>query len=160
MDAQLMTDIRLLLRHQEFRPLYTVAAVQGPGPGDSGVAGVPGNRGRSLDLATVRGRDNLAQAVIMRLLTPAGELAGLGHPDYGSRLHELIGRPNNETTRNLVRLRILETLQREPRIGEVVEVRVGPAPGRRSSVAARLLVKPVGETDLVTIGPFNLELQS
>ena len=156
MDAQLMTDIRLLLRHQEFRPVYAVAAVQGLGPSDSGV---PGNRGRSLDLATVRGRDNLAQAVIMRLLTPAGELAGLGHPDYGSRLHELIGRPNNETTRNLVRLRILETLQREPRIGEVVEVRVGPAPGRRSSVAARLLVKPVGETDLVTIGPFNLELQ-
>ena len=47
------------------------------------------------DLRTVDGRDNLAQAVINRLLTRQGELAALGHPRYGSRLHELIGEPNN-----------------------------------------------------------------
>jgi phage baseplate assembly protein W len=149
MDAQLLTDIRLVLRHRELRPVYAAETTLRPGPG---------GRGRTLDLATVGGRDNLSQAVLMRLLTPHGELTSLGHPDYGSRLHELIGRPNNETTRNLVRLRILETLQREPRVEEIRELRVRPAPGRPSSVDVRLQVKPVGKTDIVTIGPFTMAL--
>ena len=40
-----------------------------------------------VDFRAVAGHDNLAQAVVMRLLTPRGELTPLGHPDYGSRLH-------------------------------------------------------------------------
>ena len=50
-----------------------------------------------LDYSTLDGRDNLAQAIVMRLLTPRGELAELGHPEYGSRLNELLGAPNTET---------------------------------------------------------------
>ncbi|MGH9139212.1 MAG: GPW/gp25 family protein, partial [Acidimicrobiales bacterium] len=33
------------------------------------------------------GRHNLGQALILRLLTPRGALADLGHAGYGSRLH-------------------------------------------------------------------------
>ncbi len=40
----------------------------------------------------------------------------LGHPDYGSRLHELIGEPNNERTRELVRLYAKECISQEPRV--------------------------------------------
>ncbi len=94
----------------------------------------------------------------MRLLTPRGELAALGHPEYGSRLHELIGRQNTETTRNLVKLHILESLAAEPRIEEVVELAVTPAPGTRERVNVLLQVRPVGETAVVAIGPFTLEL--
>ena len=47
------------------------------------------------DLDTVSGRTNMAQAIVNRLLTRRGELSKLGHPDYGSRLHELVG---NSTT--------------------------------------------------------------
>ena len=54
----------------------------------------------------------------MRLLTPRGELAELGHPEYGSRLHELIGSPNSETRRSLAKLFVLESLAQEPRIDE------------------------------------------
>lgn len=59
------------------------------------------------DMGVVRGKQNLAQAVIIRLLTPLGELSPLGHPEFGSRLHEVIGRQNTETQRHLARLYIL-----------------------------------------------------
>jgi phage baseplate assembly protein W len=96
--------------------------------------------------------------VILRLLTPRGELESLAHPDYGSRLHELIGRQNTETTRHLVKLHILESLAAEPRIEEIVDVTVEPAPRTRDLVVVLLRVKPIGQTAVVTIGPFTLEL--
>ncbi len=147
-DPQLLSDIRLTVHHRDFRPVYRVADDRRPAPG--------GRRTR-LDMALVEGRDNLAQAVILRLLTPRGELAGLGHPEYGSRLHELVGRVNTETTRNLARLYILESLRREPRIETVTALSVDPAPHRRSSIAVTLAVKPVGRSATIAIGPITLE---
>lgn len=70
-------------------------------------------------LEAVTGVDNAVQAVIHRIKTRLGELADLGHPDYGSRHHELIGQPNTAHNRNLVKLYILQALAREPRIEEV-----------------------------------------
>jgi len=73
--------------------------------------------GSSLDdIAVVEDRRNLAQAIILRLLTPKGSLSSLGHAAYGSRLTELIGRPKTKAVRNLCRLFVLETLAQEPRI--------------------------------------------
>ncbi len=148
-EKQLLTDIGLELTHRELRPVYRVGATRRLGPGGKGLI---------LDLAVKSGMDNLAQAIIMGLLTPQGELSALGHPRYGSRLHELVGRVNTETSHNLVRLYILETLQREPRIEEIVDVVVTPALERPSSVDVSLQVLPVGETQTVTIGPITLEL--
>jgi phage baseplate assembly protein W len=110
------------------------------------------------DIGIVRGRDNLGQAVILRLLTPRGELAELGHPEYGSRLHELIGNLHTATTRNVARLFILESLQQEPRIAKVTAVEVTAAPGLRDAVRVLLQIRPVAATEIVTIGPFTLEL--
>ncbi len=148
-DRHLLTDIRLELRHAELRPVYIVAEEEGR---------VPGRQTRLMDFGTVSGRDNLGQAILMRLLTPLGELSALAHPEYGSRLHELIGRPNTETTRNLVKLFILESLQLEPRIQRVLEVTVEPDRVLRDLVQVTLRVQPVGETGVVVIGPFALEL--
>ena len=53
-----------------------------------------GKKERDLQLAT--GVDNITQAIIHRLKTCYGEMASLGHPDYGSRHNELIGEPNTE----------------------------------------------------------------
>src|SRR2546423_3478452 len=55
---------------------------------------------RLIDMNTYEGVDNLVQALLLRFLTPVGELATLGHPDYGSRLHQPIGEPNHQTHRN------------------------------------------------------------
>jgi phage baseplate assembly protein W len=148
-NANLLTDLSLELRHNELRPVYVVEATRMLGPGGKGLM---------VDFGTVGGRDNLAQAIIMRLLTPRGELSNLGHPQYGSRLHELIGSVNTETKRNLVRLYILESLQTESRIEKIQEVIVQPAVKRPTSVDVSLRVLPIGETQTVTIGPITLEL--
>lgn len=148
-DRHLLTDIRLGLRDARLRPVYTV---------DVDRRRVPNQDGLREDLGLVQGIDNLGQAVLLRLLTPRGELAALAHPDYGSRLHELVGRVNTETTRNLVKLFILESLQQEPRIAKVEEVTVTPTPGRRDRVDVSLRVKPIVASSSVTIGPFILEL--
>ena len=148
-DRHLLTDIRLRLRHAELRPVYTV---------DTDQRRIPNVTGLREDIGIVSGGANLAQAVLLRLLTPRGELAALGHPEYGSRLHELIGRQNTETTRNLVQLFILESLQQEPRIAEIVSLSVEPVPGSRDRVHVLLQVRPVRFTSTVTIGPFTLEL--
>jgi phage baseplate assembly protein W len=161
-NAHLLTDIRLALLDRRLRPVYTAGERE---------YRVSGRTGRVRDLDVVSGRSNLAQAVVMRLLTPRGELEPLGHPEYGSRLHELIGRENTDTTRNLVKLFILEALQREPRIEAEMDVVVTPAQtdpppvgkGARNVVQAsrvnvEIAVTPVGETEIVVIGPFTLEL--
>jgi phage baseplate assembly protein W len=78
----------------------------------------------------VAGAGNAEQAVIHRIKTVQGELADLGHPDYGSRHHELIGQPNNVRNRNLVKLYILQALAGEPRIRKVLKADVVPDPQR------------------------------
>lgn len=70
----------------------------------------------AFDLGTVSARENLAQALILRLLTPKGSLASLGHTAYGSRLHELIGRNKTPALRNLCRAYVLEIVAQEPRV--------------------------------------------
>ena len=147
-DPQLLTDIRLRLQHAELRPVYSVDA-----------ALPDASAGRLVDFATVSGLQNLEQAIFLRLLTPVGELAPLGHPDYGSRLNELIGRQNTATTRNLAKLFILESLQLEPRIEKIGDITVDPAPGTRDRVNISVQIKPVGVANTVTIGPFTLELE-
>lgn len=72
-----------------------------------------------VDLQRLSGIPDLQQALLLRLLTQVGELAHLGHPQYGSRLHELIGEPNTEATRNRARLFALQVLQAEPRVSQV-----------------------------------------
>ena len=100
----------------------------------------------------------------MRLLTPRGELAELGHPEYGSRLNELLGSPNSETRRGLAKLFVLEALAQEPRIQKVLDVTVTPHPDRTNELSHLVDVviraQPVGTADIVTIGPFTLRFAS
>jgi len=111
------------------------------------------------DLKTVKGRANLAQAILNRLFTRRGELARLGHPAYGSRLHELIGELNNVRLRGLAERYIRECLAQEPRIEDIVQLTFAP-PSRgidRSMLDVTLTVKPVGEEGLLTFTvPINL----
>src|SRR3954465_2254572 len=75
------------------------------------------------DLDITVGRPDLVQAVINRLLTRLGELTQLGHPDYGSRLHELVGELNNLRLRALAEVYIRDCLKQERRIEKVRNVR-------------------------------------
>ncbi len=94
-------------------------------------------------VVTVSGRENLAQALMLRLLTPRGALAELGHASYGSRLHELIGRNKTPALRNLCRAFILEVVAQEPRVeDEALELSFHPDEETGSSFVFTLAVRP------------------
>jgi len=78
------------------------------------------------DLDTVSGLDNLVQALQLRLLVDRGELSGLGHPRYGSRVRELIGEPLDQANMELLRRYVQKTLLDDPRVEEVTRVVVRP----------------------------------
>ena len=112
------------------------------------------------DLTLVDGIDNFTQAVANRLKTRKGELAALGHPDYGSRHHELMGEPNVDRTRNLIKLYVLQALRDEPRIEKVLEVKVrAEHDPPRDSVRIEMTVRVLGEpAPLNLVLPFSLEV--
>jgi phage baseplate assembly protein W len=126
----------------------------GVGP-RAGAAGAAGRR----DLTLAGGLDNLTQAIANRLKTRRGELAPLGHPDYGSRHHELIGEPNVPRTWNLIKLYILQALRGEPRIEKVLAATVGPEhQPPRDTVRIELTVLLLGVATPVDLAvPFSLE---
>ena len=112
----------------------------------------------SRDLQAARGIDNFVQAVANRLKTRKGELAQLGHPEYGSRHHELMGQPNVERTRRLIKLYVLQALRQEPRIESVETLDVKPEVGQPEAVRIELSVRPIGAPRAVNlIVPFSLE---
>ncbi len=102
--------------------------------------------------------DNLVQALFLRFLTPAGELAILGHPDYGSKLHELIGELNNETNRNRAKLYVLRALSAEPRVKKVLSVRVTQNLKNRTRMDIEVKLLAIdSDTPLNLVFPFFLE---
>lgn len=115
--------------------------------------------GRRGDLQLVSGRENLGQAIVHRILTRQGELAELGHPRYGSRLHELIGRPNNEATRDLVRLYVKECVMQERRVKEIAAIRVTPYSGNPHAVVLDITVVPIkSNVPMNLVFPYYLEM--
>lgn len=110
------------------------------------------------DLARLEGVENLKQALLLRFLTPVGELAALGHRDYGSRLHTLIGERNNETNRNRAKLYVLEALVAEPRVEKVLAVDVLTRRSEPTRLDIHVTVKVVDhDTPLNLVFPFFLE---
>ena len=143
-EAHLLTDLRLDLIDNRALSIYRV--------GEERRRLSSGGRGvRVRDFARISGRRNLGQALVARLLTPRGELAALGHPGYGSRLHEVIGQPNTDTTRNLARLFVIDAVKQERRVAEIVSIDVAPHPVERVLILIALEVLPVGEEAVLAV---------
>jgi phage baseplate assembly protein W len=111
------------------------------------------------DLMVAEGVDAITQAIANRLKTRKGELASLGHPEYGSQHHSLIGEPNVERTRDLIKLYVLQALRNEPRIEKVLKAEVAaehvpPRDSVRITLSVRLIREP---TPLNLVIPFSLE---
>lgn len=111
------------------------------------------------DIRTVSRVEAIEQALVNRLKTRLGELAPLGHPDYGSRHHELVGEPNVERTRNLIKLYVLQALRREPRIEKVLSAVVAAdRDPPRETVRIVLSLRLIGQqVPLNLVVPFSLE---
>jgi phage baseplate assembly protein W len=111
------------------------------------------------DLETIGEEYNLGQAIIMRLNTMQGELTDLGHSSYGSRLYELVGEPNNERTRELVRIYALESVNRDPRVEEVVGISVDKFKDDPSRIDINISVRATSLTSILNVVfPFYLEV--
>ena len=110
------------------------------------------------DVGIVKDVDAAVQLLANRLKTRKGELAPLGHPEYGSRHHELIGEPNIERTRNLIKLYVLEALSHEPRIDEIARCQVSAAhePPRDQVRIVLDVVLIDGSSPMNLVVPFNL----
>jgi phage baseplate assembly protein W len=108
---------------------------------------------RTFDLELRSGMANLTQSLIVRLMTGSGELSALGHPNYGSRHHQLIGEPNTESNRNLVKLYMIECIKQEPRIAAILQISVQQGVGlvNRDKVDVVMALQVKGFSD-----PLNL----
>lgn len=115
---------------------------------------------RAVDVGVVAGRANLVQALILRLKTERGELGPIGFPDYGTRHLALVGEPNTESNRNLVKLFIIEALKQEPRLERIDRVDVRAVDGRenRHAVAVEIVVRARRDPEpLSLVVPFSFE---
>src|SRR5215213_3327037 len=108
------------------------------------------------DLGLAQGNENIIQALTLRLRVRRGELAPLGWPAYGSRLHELIGEPNI----NRVHVRLMayarSAIEEDPRVAEVSGISASPS-GRdtvRLTMEIRLIDQP---NPLNLVFDFDLE---
>ena len=110
------------------------------------------------DFDTITDDDNLVQAIIHRLTTWEGELEDIGHADYGSRLHEVIGETNNTRTRERLKNLVHACLEEEPRIIKIVDIKAVQNVKDLNRVDIVITVLPVGKSDVISLSfPFNLE---
>lgn len=86
------------------------------------------------DLALAPENVNISQALTLRLRVRQGELTRLGWPDYGSRLHELIGEPNNTRTHVKLMAFARAAIEQDPRVAGVQKVETQVLPGDRDVV--------------------------
>ena len=103
------------------------------------------------DLNLAEGNDNIVQALTLRLSVRRGELALLGWPDYGSRLHELIGEPNNTRTHLKAMAFARRAVEEDPRVVEVIDIQTQVLPGERNVLRLLLDVQMID-----TQNPLNL----
>lgn len=103
------------------------------------------------DLALAQGNENIAQALTMRVLVRRGELAALGWPTYGSRLHELVGEPNNRRTHVILMAHARSAVEQDPRVLKVNGVEARVIPGERDAVRLEMDIQLITENN-----PLNL----
>jgi phage baseplate assembly protein W len=103
------------------------------------------------DLELAHGIDAISQALQLRLSVRRGELAALGWPDYGSRLHELIGEPSIARTHARLMALAREAVEADPRVVAVDEIRAYVPFGDRDVVRLEMEVQLITERN-----PLNL----
>ena len=102
------------------------------------------------DLETVRGIDNLAQALQLRLLTDYGNLRQLGHSRYGSRIRDLLGEPLDRPNRELIRRYVRQAIRQDERVEEILQINVNARAERPDTIEVMVRVRAVSgeETQL------------
>jgi phage baseplate assembly protein W len=107
-------------------------------------------------MALTQDTANISQALTLRILVRRGELARLGWPDFGSRVHELIGEPNNLRTRTRLMAFARTAIEGDARVVEVTTIKAEPA--ERSLVRLEMDIQLISEpTPLNLVVDIDLE---
>ena len=113
---------------------------------------------RTGDLELIHAKDAVIQAIRNRLAARQGELAGLGHPEYGSLLESVIGEPNTPDTHRIIETLVKDCLAHEPRIENILEVTAGANYNDQDCVEICVYLKLRNEPEsLKLVFPFYLE---
>ncbi|MFP2908396.1 DUF2634 domain-containing protein [Pyxidicoccus sp. 3LFB2] len=100
---------------------------------------------------TVSGKENLVQALTMRLIVYRGHLTGLGHTRYGSRVADLIGEPLDRANLELLRRYVRQALKEDPRVAEVTALTVSARADLPGAVDVRASIRAI-TGDAVELG--------
>jgi len=76
------------------------------------------------DTETISGTDNIVMQLRHRLMTTRGELAAVGHPDYGSYLPMIIGKVGTPLWHERAKLEAEITILQDPRVDRVENLRL------------------------------------
>ncbi len=97
------------------------------------------------DIVLVDGVNNLVQALSLRLTNNRGMLMQLGHPNYGSRLSEAVGRTNKPANLRLIENFVKEALLQEPRVKSIESVYISTALSLPENIIIEVAVLPIGK---------------
>jgi phage baseplate assembly protein W len=92
---------------------------------------------------TVSGKDNLVQALTLRLMIYRGHLEQLGHTRYGSKVAELIGEPLDRQNLDLLRRYVRQAIKEDPRVEDVTSLTVSARPDLPGAVDVRASILAV-----------------
>jgi phage baseplate assembly protein W len=96
------------------------------------------------DLAIAAGPGNMEQALRLRLMVRRGELGPLGWPNYGSRIHELIGQPNTQRTRTILMAHARAAITEDPRVARIAALQARVLPGERDTIQLDMEIEIIG----------------
>jgi phage baseplate assembly protein W len=108
------------------------------------------------DLGIAHGNENIIQALTLRLRVRRGELAPLGWPAYGSRLHELIGEPNIGRIHVRLMAYARSAIEEDPRVAEVSAISASPS--ERDTVRLTMEIRIIEEPNPLNM-VFDLDLE-
>ena len=104
------------------------------------------------DFSVIKFKNNLSQAIKNRLQTILNEMEL--HPEYGSKLSLLLGKPRDEILKSEIASEIRFTLMQEPRIQEILNVNIEYLADEKDTVKIKLEVLPID-----TVVPMNMVYQ-
>lgn len=124
-------------KQADARALKTDLRLEFADDGTLDLGGAPGGD------PAIRGEDNLAQALILRLLTARGELSSLGHRRHGSRVSELVGHRLTSENLALLRRHVRAALRGDPRVAEILALEVRARLDQPGAVDVRARVRAI-----------------
>ena len=93
------------------------------------------------DFQRVNFYDNLAQAIRIRLMTAQGSLAM--HPQYGSKLYQLLGTNPTDQTLILAKMHVKDALLQEPRVDSILKLTARFRDVLKNVIDIELQVQPI-----------------